>query len=140
MLVTFITIVKYVYVFILNTPAGIHLEIWCLFINMISAGFSFLAQAVYMFLPGRQSKIIYICAGIDQNSIQTKVEKYNYAFVILLWFYLISYFSTFSRKLFLKNAQSESVVLQKQVKAGWILPPIQHGLDALTFSNFGTIL
>ena len=74
-LIAFITIVKYVYIFILKNPAGIHSEIWCLLINIFSAGFSFLAQSVYMILPGRQPTIVHICAGIDPNSIQTKDLK-----------------------------------------------------------------
>ena len=139
-LITFITIVKYVYIFVLNNPAGIHSEIWCLFINMFSTGFSFLAQAVFMFLPGRQPKIIYWCAGFHPSNIKTQLEKSNYVFIIMLWFCLMSYCWTFTKKLFLKSAQSESKELQKKVKAGWTLPPIQHGLDNLTFANFSTIM
>ena len=139
-LITFITMVKYVYIFILNNPAGIHSEIWCLFINMFSTGFSFLAQAVFMFLPGRQPKVIYWCAGFNPSSIKTQFEKSNYAFIIMLWFCLISYCFTFTKKIFLNNSQAKSEELQTQVKFGWTLPPIQHGFDTLTFSNFGTIL
>ena len=58
----------------------------------------------------------------------------------MLWFCLMSYCWTFTKKLFLKSAQSESKELQKKVKAGWTLPPIQHGLDNLTFANFSTIM
>ena len=141
-LITFITMVKYVFIFVLSNPAGFHSEIWCLFINMFSAGFSFLAQAVYMIMPGRQPKIIYMCAGIDpnSNSTQIKFDKFNYVFVIMLWSCFISYCYTFIRKIFLKNARSKSIEFRKQIKAGWTLPPIQRDLDTLTLANFGTIL
>ena len=60
-----ITTVKYACIFILQKPVGIHLEIWCLFINIFSIGFSILEQFVFLFLPGRQPTFVFICSGID---------------------------------------------------------------------------
>jgi hypothetical protein len=139
-LTTFITIVKYVFIFILKNPSGAHSEFWCLFINMLSGGFSFLAQATYLFLPEKQPTIIYICAGINPNSIQSQNTKSNYVFIVVFCFSIFSYSYTFIKKKILNSAQSPSNGLQNQFKAGWTLPPISHGLDTLTLANFGTIL
>ena len=139
-LLIFITLVKYVYIFVLTNPAGINSEIWCWFINMFSVGFSLLEQSVFFFLPGRQSTFIYVCSGIDHSTIKGH-HKVNFIFLSILGISIIFYWFTFLRKYFLnKNATSTTFLPPKQVKTGWTLPPIPHKLESLPLANFGTIL
>ena len=139
-LLIFITLVKYVYIFVLKNPAGINSEIWCRFTNMFSVGFSLLEQSVFLFLPGRQPAFIYVCAGIDHSIIKGH-HKVNFLFLSITAISIIFYWYTFLRKYFFnKNTTSTTFLLPKQVKTGWTLPPIHHKLESLTLANFGTIL
>ena len=54
---------RYAYIFYLKNPAGFQDEFWNRFLNLWVFGFSFISQAAFVYLPGRQPLNYYICIG-----------------------------------------------------------------------------
>ncbi len=95
LLTTAITIVKYIYIFVMKTPANSREEFWCLFINLWTLMCSCLSHFVFHFLPGRELINIYVCSGsFDQSLISTPVKANLFSrsvFIIsFLWFLFVA--------------------------------------------------
>jgi hypothetical protein len=58
-----ITVVRYVYLFVLKNTSGFKDEFWFLFINIWIIAFCGLTQITFIFLPGTQPLVLYICTG-----------------------------------------------------------------------------
>ena len=98
-----------------------------------------MTQAIFIILPGKQPTLVYICAGLFPS--KSLLEKYNYTFIFVLGFCLISFCYTHTRKnVLLSSVKSESKTIQNNLLAGWTLPPISGSIETLTLANFATIL
>jgi len=71
-----IPFVKYLYIFVLKNPSGQNDDFLCLFFNLAIILLATLAQFVFLFLPGKNSYIFYVCSGEDPR--QLKGVKINY--------------------------------------------------------------
>jgi hypothetical protein len=72
-----IVISKYIFVFLLRNPVAIHDGYFLYFINISTFTISFISQCVYVWLPGRNPMIFYICIRqfpIDQITLDTPVK------------------------------------------------------------------
>ena len=91
LLVSAISIVKYVYIFVQKNPSGQHDDFWCFFVNLNIAFLAALSQVTFQFLPGRNPYIFYVCSG--QISDPDKPAKVNYplqcSFIITIVIYSV---------------------------------------------------
>jgi hypothetical protein len=70
-----ITVVKYIYIFVLKVPPNGKEEFWGICINVVTLVCSIVSQFVSQFLPGRDLISIYICSGsFDRSLIGTPVK------------------------------------------------------------------
>ena len=96
LMTTAISIVKYVFLFVLKSPPNSNMEFWNTYISLWTLIFSFLYQFVYQFLPGRNPINIYLCSGsLEKSLIETpaKVNHFTrYAFIVCIaWFIFAAY-------------------------------------------------
>ena len=91
LLVSAISIVKYVYIFVKKNPSWQNDDFWCFFVNLNSAFLAGLSQVTFQFLPGRNPYIFYICSG--QISDPNKPVKVNFplqcSFLITILIYSV---------------------------------------------------
>ena len=71
-----ISVVKYVYVFVVKTPSNLNDEFCMFFINLTIVIVSSLSQFVYQFLPGRNAYNYYLCMGVLPSN--SEAVKFNY--------------------------------------------------------------
>jgi len=134
LLTTAITIVKYIYIFVMKTPANCREEFWCLFINLWTLMCSCLSHFVFHFLPGRELINIYVCSGsFDRSLISTPVKANLFSrsvFIIsFLWFLFVA--ARIYR--YKKISQVQTISLQVQIDhhldhAGAIKDMLKNGL------------
>jgi hypothetical protein len=74
--VSAISIVKYIYIFVLKNPSGQNDDFWCFFVNFLFALLAGLSQVAFQFLPGRNPYIFYVCSG--QMSDPSMPAKMNF--------------------------------------------------------------
>ena len=96
LMTTAITVVKYVFLFVLKSPPNSNMEFWNTFIFAWTLIFSFLCQFVFQFLPGRDPINIYLCSGSLEKvliEIPAKVNHFTrYAFIVCVaWFIFAAY-------------------------------------------------
>ena len=63
LMTTAISIVKYVFLFVLKSPPNLNMEFWNTYITLWTLIFSFICQFVYQFLRGRNPINMYISTG-----------------------------------------------------------------------------
>ena len=71
-----ISLIKYLYIFVVKSPASLNDDFWIFFINLTISAVACFSQFVYQFLPGRNAFFYYMCIGTfpsDKESI-----KFNY--------------------------------------------------------------
>ncbi len=94
LLTTAISVVKYVYIFVLKFPPYSKEEFWWIFINLWTLMCSCLSHFVYQFLPGRSVINIYVCSGsFDRELIGTpaKINLFSrYVFIMAVIWYIFS--------------------------------------------------
>ena len=73
-----ITVVRYVYLFVLKNTSGFQDDFWFLFINLWIVAFCGLTQITFLFLPGTQPLLLYICTGKNQACDWSDGPKKNY--------------------------------------------------------------
>ncbi len=66
-----ITLVRYMFIFSIKNPATFQDEFWNFFINILVVSFSFLSQAIFVSLPGRQPLTYYFCTGDIPSGLYT---------------------------------------------------------------------
>lgn len=96
LMTTAISIVKYIFLFVLKTPPNIYMEFWTTYITLWTLIFSFMCQFVTQFLPGRDPINIHLCSGsLDKALIDTpvKVDHFSlYMFIVCIaWFIFAAY-------------------------------------------------
>jgi hypothetical protein len=87
-----ITLVKFLSIFVLKNPLGIHCEFWCLFINLVSTLGPLLSEIVFIILPGKLPMSFYICRGTYSTSLDQHQPKRDFpllgAIVLSFLFYI----------------------------------------------------
>ena len=141
LLLTFLTIIRYLYVFVVKNPAGFNNDIWCLFINLFSVLLSILSQLTFLILPGRQMVYFNICAGINISITSVESGKRNYVIFCLILISIFCYTFTYVKiKLLERKSSPQTSSVQIKVKNGWTLPPVNFVFEKNTLANLGTIL
>jgi hypothetical protein len=136
-LLTFLTSVKYLYIFVFKNPTGIHSQFWCFVINIITAIASVVTQIVYLIVPGKNPITFYICIGQVPGSVQDQPHKKNYPIILTLLFSIVWYLFVFTKiKIFKKKISPE--IVQGQTNS-WALPPASQSVEKSTLANIGTI-
>jgi len=69
LLVTAMTLTRYIFIFWLKNPAAFNDEFWFVFVNLWTAGFSFISQFLRGSVPGSQLLEYNICSGEDPSTI-----------------------------------------------------------------------
>jgi hypothetical protein len=84
------SIMKYLYIFVLKNPSGQYDDFWCFYINMNKALLITISQFIYQFLPGRNPYHYYLCCGEDPTHLgKTKINYTLYISILsLLFIYL----------------------------------------------------
>ena len=132
----FMTLVKYLSIFVFKNPTGIHSQFWCFFINFVSVVASLITQTVYVIVPGKNPLNYYVCTGRDPTFVQYEPSKKNYPMVLILFVVIVWYLFVFVKiKMFEKKVvQGPSI----QTNA-WTLPPVGQVVEKNTLANLGTI-
>ena len=82
-IMTGISVVKYIYIFIIKNPSGKNDEFFCFFINAASIMNALLYQVVLHLMPGNNSHPYWYCVGkmpgtiLNQQSNQQYQDKAN---------------------------------------------------------------
>ena len=127
----FMTLVKYMSVFILQNPTGIESEIWCFIINLTTVPLSILSQVAFILMPGSELIKFYICTGLGPIDKEHMVAKKNYAILIAVAITTVFYtFALIKMKIFNNKISAQQQTMPKTNSA-----PIQQ--DAL--ANLGSI-
>jgi hypothetical protein len=84
------SIMKYLYIFVLKNPSGQYDDFWCIYINMNKALLITMSQFIYQFLPGRNPYSYYLCCGKNPSGLgKTKINYTLYISILsLLFIYL----------------------------------------------------
>ena len=88
-----ISVVKYVYIFIMKSPAGLNDNFWHHFININITFLASLSQIAFLILPGKFPFTYYVCTGTDPRQING--NKHNVLFVLSIIANLIVYIFVF---------------------------------------------
>ena len=78
-----INLCRYICIFWLKNPATFHDDFWTYFLNIWIAGFSYISQFIFVYLPGKQTINFYIFSGKNPVSDTSKPSKFNLPFVII---------------------------------------------------------
>jgi len=84
------SIMKYLYIFVLKNPSGQYDDFWCFYINVNTGLLIILSQFIYFYLPGRNPYFYYLCCGDDPTVLgKTKINYTLYISILsLLFIYL----------------------------------------------------
>ena len=117
LMTTAITVVKFVYIFVLRSPPDSNLEFWNTFICLWTLTCSFACQFVYQFLPGRNQINIYICSGsFDKALIGTPVKINQFArgvFVASVAWFIFATFKIYRKR---NKTDIQTISLSVQVQ------------------------
>ena len=83
LLQTSITILRYMCIFWLKDPASFQDDFWTYFLNIWIAGFSYISQLVFIYLPGKQPINFYIFSGKNPADDDSEPLKLNLAILII---------------------------------------------------------
>jgi hypothetical protein len=115
-LYTYIFTIKYIYIFVLKNPSGVHEEFWCVFINIWSLLMNCITEFVHQFMPGRNVPKFYICTGRFDNSLINEKVKINYVLnfylILALIWYFFAAFKIHKYKKHIEGITTVSVVVQ----------------------------
>ena len=79
-----INIARYAFVFWLKNPLNFRDDFWSTFLNLWIVSCSFVSQFVYVFLPGQQPLIFYLCSGsFEAKSYYKLPKKINWSALII---------------------------------------------------------
>ena len=79
-----ISIIKYLYIFVLKSPTDLNDAFWIFFINLITVTHASIWQFVYQFLPGRNAYFYYLCVGELPSNSETVKFNYFLSFSLIL--------------------------------------------------------
>ena len=88
-----IVITKYIFVFVLKNPVAIQEGYFLTFINISTFIISFISQCVYMWFPGRNPMVFYICIRrfpISQIPLDTPIKP-NLPLLAVMAFTILSH-------------------------------------------------
>jgi hypothetical protein len=135
---TFMSLIKYLSIFVFKNPTEIHTEFWCFYINMLTVIASVITQAVYLIVPGKNPINYLICIGQDQSFFQHQQHKKNYPMIFVLLICSVWYLFVLTKiKLSKKKILPQTVKVPKTRTNNWTLPPIS--VEKNTLANIGTI-
>ena len=126
-MMTFITFIKYISIFVLKNPTNLQNDFWCLVINIATLLFCLLSQSVYFATPGKNPFNFYICTGHYQSRLDHQPTKKNYPFIfVILLSYSLYIFALIKIKFFQKKISPQE-------------PDPTVPIDQETLVNLGTI-
>jgi len=97
------SVIKYLYIFVLKNPSGQSDDFWCFFINMLITFHGLLSQTVFLYLPGKNPYFYNLCIGEDPTSIrETKINYSLHLSIIILCFI---YFYVLLKKYFYNSEE-----------------------------------
>ena len=84
-----ISVVKYLYIFVLKNPSGNYDDFWCFFVNILITILATLSQIVFFCLPGKNPYFYYMCTGEDPTSLGKAKVNYTFqsSFAVLFFVY-----------------------------------------------------
>jgi hypothetical protein len=79
-----ITVVRYVILFALKNNSRFKDEFWNIFLNIWITGFCVLSQFSFMYLPGTQPLVFYVCTGQNPGNMCEHPAKKNYVITTII--------------------------------------------------------
>jgi hypothetical protein len=105
----FMTLIKYLFIFVLKNPTNLQNEFWCLVINVATLVFSLLSQSVLIAIPGRNPFNFYICTGKFPSHLEHQPTKKNYPFLVVILLSIAWYIFVLMRIKFFEKKVSPQV-------------------------------
>jgi hypothetical protein len=135
--VTAISVVKYLYIFVLKNPSGQYDDFWCFYINISIAIHATLAQIVFLLIPGKNPYFLNICIGEDQTHLgKTKINYTFHASIVILF----AIYSFVLLKKMLYNSKEVIPTVSNQLSGkNQPLPPIIENVAKTMLANFSTL-
>ena len=87
--INFITVIRYIFVFMSKNPTSVQDEFWVWFLNIWSIGLSIICQTTTLIYPGKEPMLVYICIGKMPKSLIDEKVKNNVSFNVLVVLTLI---------------------------------------------------
>ncbi len=134
--VTAISVVKYLYIFVLKNPSGQYDDFWCFYINILIAIHATLTQIVFPLIPGKNPYFYYMCTGEDPSHLgKTKINYvFQSSFVILFFVY-----SFVLLKKILFNSKTVVPTLSLPTHQNQPLPSTIENVAKTMLASFGTL-
>jgi hypothetical protein len=128
LLVNAMTLIRYVFIFWLKNPAAFHDEFWFVYVNLWTAGFSFITQFLRGSIPGSQLLEYNMCSGEDPSIILSSppfmrgfIELFSVIFHVYAYIKIAIYkrkeaatigpniFSQFTKNIVLQEIEKQSL-------------------------------
>jgi hypothetical protein len=132
-----ISVMKYLYIFVLKSPSGQFDDFWCFYINILIAILAILSQIIFLFTPGKNPYFYYMCTGEDPSHLgKTKINYiFQSSFVILFFVY-----SFVLLKKILFNSKTVVPTLSYQLThQNQSLPSTIENVAKTMLASFGTL-
>ena len=139
-ILTFMTLVKYLSIFVFNNPTGIQNNFWHFFINLIAVIALVITQTAYVIVPGKNPINFYVCIGQDPSIVHHQQFKKNYPMISVLLINIVWYLFVFTKvKIFKKKIPSQTIQGQTSQANIWTILPVNQAVEKNTLANLGTI-
>jgi hypothetical protein len=134
-----ITLVKFLSIFVLKNPLGIHCEFWCLFINLVSTFGPLLSEIVFIILPGKLPMSFYICRGTYPTSLDQHQPKRDFPLFGAIALSFLFYLFVIVRVKVFKKKTISPISEQDPRNCPATLPPLNPTSDSHALASFDTI-
>jgi len=132
-----ISIIKYLYIFVLKNPSGLHDDFWCFYINILIAILATLSQVAFLLIRGKNPYFYHLCTGEDPTYLgKTKINYiFQSSFVILFFVYSF----VLLKKMIYNSKKVVPTISYEVDQKNKPLPSTIGNIKKTMLANFGTL-